>query len=174
MWMSAVPCVTRTAPLLARKPFNCPLRAAGQASRHPPVRSKKPFGSEAEPPAGADVTLAISRPSPGETVWGEGGVLEVALATGGLPRAGGRVVLELDGAEAAWEGELPVLRLSQVWRGEHRLRARLVGPKGRTLALSEEVRFYKRQPSAIRAAPGPPGGEGVPPSSTARRPRSRG
>ena len=99
--------------------------------------------------------LAIVRPAEEETVRGVGGELEVVLAMEAPPEDG-RLVLELDGAEAVWLGSPPYVRLTQVWRGEHRLRARLLDADNRELAASQEVRFYKREPSSIKASAGSP------------------
>ena len=103
---------------------------------------------------GPSPTLAITRPAAEATVRGAGGELEVTLVMDAAPEAGSRLVLELDGAEAVWRGELPVVRLMQVWRGEHRLRARLVGAGGNELASSEEIRFFKREPLVIKTQEG--------------------
>ena len=115
------------------------------------VESRPAEGAEGEGPE-----LAIRSPAPGETIWGAGGELEVALDISGELEEGSRIVLELDGAEVAWEGELPVALLKQVWRGEHRLRARLMDSRGKERSSSTEVRFYKRQPSVIGPAGGLP------------------
>ena len=130
------------------------LHAAGRWSGRPtaneesgPVESRTVEVAQGEGPQ-----LAITSPAPGETIWGAGGELEVVLDISGELEEGSRMVLELDGAEADWEGELPVVRLKQVWRGEHGLRARLMDSRGRELSSSGEVRFYKRQHSVMRPA----------------------
>lgn len=120
-------------------------------SRSAPPADRRDHPAIARPPG-----VAIARPAPEETVWGVGGELEVTLAMDAPLEPGQRVVLELDGAEAAWQGELPAVRLTQVWRGEHRLRAWLLDAGGTEVAASGEVRFYKRQPSVTRAAGGSP------------------
>lgn len=132
------------------------IRAAGSWSGRPtanddsaPVESRTIEGADGE-----RSELAITSPAPGETIWGAAGELEVVLDISGELGEGSRIALELDGAEAAWEGELPVVRLKQVWRGEHGLRARLMDSRGRELSSSGEVRFYKRQPTVA----GPTGG----------------
>ncbi len=125
--------------------------AATTASSPGPARDERQAGAASE---GPPPTLAITRPAAEATVWGAGGELEVALGMDAPPEAGSRLVLELDGAEAVWRGELPRLRLIQVWRGEHRLRARLLGAGGNELAASEEIRFYKREPLTSEAAEG--------------------
>ena len=104
----------------------------------------------AGPRAEAGPELAIVRPAPEETVRGSGGGLGVMIAAGREFGPGSRLVLELDGAEAGWRGEPPTVTLSEVWRGEHRLRARMLDARGRELASSEEIRFYKREPSVAR------------------------
>ena len=134
------------------------LRAAGRWNGRPtanggstPIESRPVEGAQGEGPE-----LAIRSPAPGETIWGAGGELEVVLDISGVPEDGSRMVLELDGAEVAWEGELPAALLKQVWRGEHRLRARLMDSRGNELSSSSEVRFYKRQPAVVRSAGGSP------------------
>ena len=104
----------------------------------------------AGPQEGAGTALAIVRPAPEETVRGGGGALEVTIEAEREFEPGIRLVLELDGVETGWRGEPPTVRLSEVWRGEHRLRARLIDAQGRELASSEEIRFYKREPTVAK------------------------
>lgn len=119
----------------------------------PPAPAEDATQSERDsrPPdaaAGSEVELALLRPAAEQTVWGAGGELAVSLAGELEPPPGGRLLLELDGAEAEWRGNPPEIVLNSVWRGEHRLRARLVDAKGRELASTPEIRFYKREPAA--------------------------
>ena len=79
---------------------------------------------------------------------GLGGTLDVTIEADLEFEPGSR--LELDGVETRWRGEPPAVRLSEVWRGEHRLRARLLDAPGEELASSEEIRFYKRQTSVVK------------------------
>ena len=123
---------------------------AARSSKPPPPVTRSAAAPEVPLPE-----LAIVRPAAEETVRGAGGELEVALAMEASPEDG-RLVLELDGVEAAWQGSPPLVRLTQVWRGEHRLRARLLDANNRELAASEEVLFYKREPSFIKASAGSP------------------
>jgi len=97
------------------------------------------------------------QPAPEETVRGSGGALRVTVAAGREFEPGSRLVLELDGVETGWRGEPPTVTLYDVWRGEHRLRARLFDPRDRELASSEEIRFYKREPSVARPGERTPG-----------------
>ena len=127
--------------------------AATTASYPGPARAERQAGAASE---GPPPTLAITRPAAEATVWGAGGELEVALAMDAPSEAGSRLVLELDGAEAVWRGSPPLVRLTQVWRGEHRLRARLLDADNRELAASEEVLFYKREPSSMKTSAGSP------------------
>lgn len=125
-------------------------RWAGRAADLPRNAERRP--KAAGPQEGAGSELAIMRPAPEETVRGSGGALDVTIAADGEFEPGSRLVLELDGAETVWRGEPPTVTLSAVWRGEHRLRARLLDARGKELASSEEIRFYKREPSVV--APG--------------------
>ncbi len=92
-------------------------------------------------------SLELLRPTEQETVRGAGGELKVLLRGDFEMEHGHRLLLELDGAEAEWMGEPPEVVLNNVWRGEHRLRARLLDEQGRESASSREVVFYKREPS---------------------------
>ena len=118
-------------------------------------RTARPSGSAESGPTsarsreGPGPALAIARPAAEETVWGPGGALKVTLEAALEFEPGSRLVLELDGEETVWRGEPPTVRLSEVWRGEHRLRARLFDAQGEQLASSEEIRFYKRQKSVV-------------------------
>ena len=140
----------------ADRPFAGAVRAElSEASRWSGRAADLPVNEERGPKAagareGAELELAIVRPAPGETVWGAGGTLEVMIEADREFQPGSRLALELDGTETAWEGEPPAVRLSEVWRGEHRLRARLLDAHGKELASSEEIRFYKREPSAVK------------------------
>lgn len=101
-------------------------------------------------PGGNGQELLLLRPAAEETVWGAGGELEVTLAGDFELQTGSRLLLDLDGVEAEWRGKPPQVRLNAVWRGEHRLRARVLDAEGRELASSREVRFYKREPSVTK------------------------
>lgn len=116
----------------------------------PPAGETAQRSHNAPPPdaaPGNGAELALLRPAAEQTVWGAGGELKVSLAGDLELPPGGRLLLELDGAEAEWLGEPPEIIVNSVWRGEHRLRARLVDAEGRPLASTPEVRFYKREPA---------------------------
>lgn len=130
-------------------------RWAGRAADVPGNEEREPIA--AGPPGGAEPELAIVRPAPEETVRGSGGALEVRIAAGREFEPGSRLVLELDGVETVWRGEPPAVTLSEVWRGEHRLRARMINEQGKELAVSDEIRFYKREPSVIKPGEQAPG-----------------
>lgn len=123
-------------------------RWSGRAASLSGFEESRP--APAAPRDGAGPALAITRPPAEATVWGPGGVLEVTLAADLEFEPGSRLVLELDGVETEWRGEPPTVRLSEVWRGEHRLRARLFDAQGKELASSEEIRFYKREASVVQ------------------------
>lgn len=152
----------RGAARYADRPFAGAVRAglpetsrwAGRAADVPGNEERGP--KAAGPRAGAGPELAIVRPAPEETVRGSGGALDVTIAAGRELEPGSRLVLELDGVETGWRGEPPTVRLNEVWRGEHRLRARLLDARGEELASSQEIRFYKREASVVK--PVPPGG----------------
>lgn len=123
-------------------------RWSGPAAVAPGPASVQP--DTITPQEGAEPGLGIERPADGETVWESGGALEVKLGADFALEPGSRLVLELDGENASWLGEPPVVKLTGVWRGEHRLRARLVDAQGKEIASSREVRFYKREASVVK------------------------
>lgn len=121
---------------------------AGWRARPGPPPGNEAAQQEPQPPAAAHaLSLEIAFPAAGDTVWGSGGELEVRLLVNGKLEDGAAFSILLDGAEASWQGEPPAFRLAGVWRGEHRLRARVLNAHGRELAASEEVRFFKREPA---------------------------
>ncbi len=111
----------------------------------------------AGPQEGAGPELAIVRPAAEETVRGSGGTLDVTIRAGSDFEPDSRLVLELDGVEIRWRGEPPTVTLNEVWRGEHRLRARLLDARGGEIAASEEIRFYKREASVVNPGERAPG-----------------
>lgn len=125
-------------------------RWTGPAPATPGLAGRRPKAIGGQD--GARLELGIERPAAGETVWGSGGTLEVKLAADFALESGRRLVLELDGENAPWRGEPPAVTLTEVWRGEHRLRARLLDAQGKELAASREIRFYKREASTVRPA----------------------
>ena len=127
-------------------------RWAGRAADVPGNGERGP--KAAGPQEDAGLGLAIVRPAPEQTVRGSGGALDVTVRAGREFEPGSRLVLELDGVQTGWRGEPPTVTLNEVWRGDHRLRARLLDAQGRELASSEEIRFYKREASVIK--PGEP------------------
>ena len=130
-------------------------RWAGQTTDAPGNEERGPEAAGSL--AGAEPELAIVQPAPEETVRGSGGALDVTIAAAREFEPGSRLVLELDGVETGWRGEPPTVTLSEVWRGEHHLRARLLDARGEELASSEEIRFYKREASVIKPGQRAPG-----------------
>jgi len=120
---------------------------AGWRSPEGPQSSLTAQGEAQAAKQEAALGLEIASPAASETVWGAGGELEVRLLVNGELQDGSAFSILLDGVEAPWQGEPPVLRLAEVWRGAHRLRARVLDDHGRELAASEEVRFFKREPA---------------------------
>lgn len=143
----------------ADRPFAEAVRAGLPETFHWAGRAADARGNEerrpkaAGPQEGAGPELAIMKPAPEETVRGSGGALDVTIIAGREFESASRLVLELDGVETGWRGEPPTVTLNEVWRGEHRLRARLLDARGKELASSEEIRFYKRETSVVKPVP---------------------
>ncbi|MBM4220594.1 MAG: DUF4124 domain-containing protein [Gammaproteobacteria bacterium] len=92
--------------------------------------------------------LSIQAPAQDETLWNIEGQLDVAVAPQPGLQPGHRIQLLLDGqtAEELEPGQTRT-RLSDVYRGQHTLLARITDEFGTTLKQSELVTFQVQQPS---------------------------
>ncbi|MFZ1625330.1 MAG: DUF4124 domain-containing protein [Gammaproteobacteria bacterium] len=106
--------------------------------------------------AAAYDSLTIQAPGQDETLWNIGGQLDVAVALQPPLQAGHRVQLLLDGQPVAeLEPGTTQTRLSDVYRGQHTLMAKIQDESGSTLIQSAPVNFYVQQSSVARN-PSPP------------------
>ncbi len=108
-------------------------------------------GNETAP---AYEALTIQAPGQDETRWNIEGQLDVAVAPQPALQAGHRIQLLLDGQTAA-ELEPGVTRtqLSDVYRGQHTLLARIQDEFGTTLMQSDPVTFYVQQGTQAKTNP---------------------
>ncbi len=95
-------------------------------------------------------------PQPEQTFRNTGGQIEADLKIQPSLPEGTRIELWLDGEKKAkWQGA-PVT-LTEVWRGQHTLEARVVNAEGKTLARSS-VTFFMHQSSLLISTPIQDGG----------------
>lgn len=98
--------------------------------------------------------LTIQAPGQDETLWNIEGQLDVAVAPQPALQAGHRIQLLLDGQTVAeLEPGLTRNRLSDVYRGQHTLVARIQDEFGTTLKQSSPVTFYVQQGIQQRTNP---------------------
>ena len=94
--------------------------------------------------------LEIVRPQQGEMLWNIGAVASVALRIAPTLAADHRIYLVYDGVRRT---DLPTdlldIRMPEVYRGEHTLRAQIEDIDGNVLQQSRQIRFYVQQ-SVIR------------------------
>lgn len=114
------------------------------AEPHRPIRPapSQTVEDEGDPWRG----FSIRSPAPEENIWGTGSDLTVELE---LPQPLGRemsIVVYLDG-EAQEPVRDPEFEITDIERGEHEIRAELLGRAGRLLASTESVTFYMKQSS---------------------------
>lgn len=105
--------------------------------------------------------LAILSPAEGETLWNIGGELNVELALEPPLAESHELLVYLDEQRVADVPRGTQITLSEVYRGEHRLRVSIVDERGRELVSSEPVVFYVQQASIQnpnRPSPRPGGG----------------
>lgn len=119
-----------------------PSSSPAVASASPgPAKSKA--GNETAPGYEA---LTIQAPGQDETLWNIEGQLDVAVAPQPALQAGHRIQLLLDGQTAAeLEPGATRSQLSDVYRGQHTLLARIQDEFGTTLMQSDPVTFYVQQ-----------------------------
>src|SRR5690606_31011271 len=104
---------------------------------------------EPEPAAGYGV-LAIQSPGQDEVLWNIEGQLAVSVAVDPPLAPGHRVRLYLDGSPAeTLEPGRTATQLSNVYRGEHSLRAEVLDPTGTLVASSPVTSFVVRQTSIL-------------------------
>lgn len=116
-----------------------------------PGRKSSKAGNETAPGYEA---LTIQAPGQDETLWNIEGQLDVAVAPQPALQAGHRIQLLLDGQTAAeLEPGATRTRLSDVYRGQHTLLARIQDEFGTTLKQSEPVTFYVQQGTQQRTNP---------------------
>lgn len=118
----------------------------------PPERREPRRSSRDEEPEGAPGygVLAIQSPGQDEVLWNIEGQLAVSVAVDPPLGPGHRIRLYLDGSPAeTLEPGRTATRLSNVFRGEHSLRAEVLDPTGELLASSPVTSFVVRQTSIL-------------------------
>ena len=127
-------------------PSSSPAAAGSTPGRTPPK-----VGNETAPGYAA---LTIQAPGQDETLWNIEGQLDVAVAPQPALQAGHTIQLLLDGQTAAeLEPGATRTRLSDVYRGQHTLQARIRDEFGTTLKQSDPVTFYVQQGTQQRTNP---------------------
>lgn len=96
--------------------------------------------------------LEVVSPSPEETLWNIGGVLEVAVDVQPALQRNHQLRVYYDGNPVAVDGTR--FRLNEVYRGAHNLQAEVVNQGGEVLARSQPVRFYVQQTSLLNPGGG--------------------
>lgn len=93
-------------------------------------------------------SLEVAQPAEEEVLWNIGGNLNVQLSLSPSLRSGHRVRVYYDGERLE---ELPgtslSFQLTEVWRGEHTLRAEVIDREGNVLIESPTRTFYVQQTS---------------------------
>ena len=100
-----------------------------------------------ETPAAAYEALAVLQPASGETLWGTGGTVEVAIALSPNLQPSHRLALYLDGAHAAFGNRATGFVIDAVSRGEHTIQVAVQDEAGTELLRSAPVTFHVQQTS---------------------------
>lgn len=120
-----------------------PASDPGIGSRRPPVRA-----AAEEPPVAFYDLVAIQSPGQDEVLWNIEGQLDVSAAVNPPLRPGHRLRLFLDGSPVATlpPGQTSI-QLTDVFRGEHSLRAEVLDQTGATVGAGPVTSFAVRQTS---------------------------
>jgi len=96
-------------------------------------------------------SLEITSPRSEETIWNTGGKVTVAVSLRPVLQMGHQIRLFMDGQQLA---DLPPkassVQLSEVYRGEHQLRAEVHDENGKVLTTSKPLTFFYQQTSVNR------------------------
>ena len=120
----------------------------------PPSSSPAPSASapgratssaEGQPAAAAYKSLTIQAPGQDEVLWNIEGQLDVAVALQPSLQPGHTLQLLLDGQSVAELTGSTRARLSDVYRGQHTLQARIQDESGATLMQASPVTFFVQQ-----------------------------
>ncbi|NNF51486.1 MAG: DUF4124 domain-containing protein [Gammaproteobacteria bacterium] len=122
-------------------------RAAGQSAATP-AGTRGPAQEQA-----AYQSLRVVRPAPQETYRNIGGELAVSLSLSPALKPGHRLRVLYDGQPwPSWPERLLSYTLSGVYRGEHNIKAEVVGADGKVVASSDTVTFFVHQTSVNNRA----------------------
>ena len=92
-------------------------------------------------------TFAVLEPTAGDTLWGTGGKVGIAIGISPVLQPGHRVGLYLDGERAGLAGRATHFEIEAVPRGEHTVRAVVLDAADRELLRSAPVTFFVQQTS---------------------------
>jgi len=93
-------------------------------------------------------SVSIVNPTPGEVLWSTGGLVSVSVSTQPKLRRGHILTVYLDGQQvASLTGNSRQTELTDVYRGEHTLRADVRDAGGRVVAKGNSVAFTVKQTS---------------------------
>lgn len=117
----------------------------------PPARARSisrdaPAARESTASAPAYESLRVVRPAEQSTYRNIGGQLPVTLSLTPALKPGHRLRVYFDGQPIAnWPERLLSFTLTDVYRGEHNLRAEVIGVDGEVLVASDPVTFFVHQ-----------------------------
>lgn len=128
----------------------------GSAQSYSPASRARGLSSDAqtpaEPPPAAPLyeSLRVVRPAEQSTYRNIGGQLPVTLSLTPALKPGHRVRVYFDGQPiSGWPERLMSFTLTDVFRGEHNLRAEVISGDGETIIGSDPVTFFVHQTNLI-------------------------
>ena len=123
-----------------------------QLPSQPTVFPKLDLGSDpADVEGPAYQSLEIAHPADDEAVRSNNGdlVVSISLSPGLDTKLGHKLVLLLDGKQAAEPGTSSQIQLTNLDRGTHSLQAKVLGPQGAEVKASESTKFHLQRRSTV-------------------------
>ncbi len=128
----------------------------GSAQSYQPATSTRSLSRDSRaatdpPPAPPPYeSLRVVRPAEQSTYRNIGGQLPVTLSLTPALKQGHRLRVYFDGQPVAnWPERLLSFTLTDVYRGEHNLRAEIIGVDGETIIASDPVTFFVHQTNLL-------------------------
>lgn len=112
-----------------------------------------PEAAESTPAPPPYESLRVVRPAEQSTYRNIGGQLPVTLSLSPALKPGHKLRVYFDGQPIAnWPERLLSFTLTDVYRGEHNLRAEVIGVDGETIVASDPVTFFVHQTNLFNRA----------------------
>lgn len=92
-------------------------------------------------------TVTITSPRNGETLKNNTGIVQVKIQTEPKLRPEDSIQIIYDGKPQATQQNASSITITEVYRGQHTLKAQIINKAGKTLLSSDPITFYMQRPA---------------------------